>query len=109
MAKHKHHKASGGAESPKEGKREYEEDMSGPGESDSRSGPGDKKIVGEATERKHGGRMKKKKHEMKPHGKEAHANGGRAPRKAGGACENNLFSTARHGTKPKGRTDVDVE
>lgn len=106
-----HKKAHGGAESPKEGVREYEEDMKGPGESESRSGPGDKKIVGEATERKHGGRMKKhkKKHEMKPHGREAHANGGRAPRKSGGACESHVFSSARTGTKPKGRTDVDIE
>ena len=104
----KHHKSGGGAESAKEGDREYEEDLKTKPEARTNA----KKIDEEAEERKHGGRAKKHKkkhHEMKPHGKEAHANGGRAPRKAGGSCENHVFSSARTGVKPKGRTDVDIE
>ena len=79
-----------------------------------------KDIDAEAEERKHGGHVKQKrtarryggsaKHvgAMQGEGSKQHA--GRKPRKAGGKAASDVtpFSSARHGTPPKGRT-LDTE
>ena len=79
-----------------------------------------KNIDAEAEERKHGGHVKHRrtarrhggmaKHvgAMQGEGSKQHA--GRKPRKSGGraASDVNPFSSARHGTPPKGRT-LDME
>ena len=58
------------------------------------------KIFGEAEKRKHGGKI---------HGMAAKHHAGRKARKSGGACDSgNPFSSARHGTAPKGRK-LDME
>jgi hypothetical protein len=62
-----------------------------------------KHIDAEAEERKHGGRAKK--HAGKVHGEHAKHHAGRKPRKSGGrtGSDTHPFSSARHGTAPKGR------
>lgn len=58
------------------------------------------KIFGEAEKRKSGGKV---------HGEAAKHHAGRKARKSGGACDTgNPFSSARHGTVPKGRK-LDME
>ena len=86
---------------------------------------------GEAEERKHGGRTKRKhgdeaeacedgeekkmprkkrKHGGMAEGKEAMHHAGRKARKSGGSCEESPFSSARKGEYPKGRKmDGEVE
>lgn len=61
------------------------------------------KVNDEAEERKHGGRAKK--HVGKMHGHAAKHHAGRKPRKSGGRATSdaNPFTSARHGTPPKGR------
>lgn len=61
------------------------------------------KVNDEAEERKHGGRTGKK-HAGKVHGDMKH-HAGRKPRKSGGraSSDSNPFTSARHGTPPKGR------
>jgi len=65
------------------------------------------KVEDEAEERKHGGRTKKhaKHAAMKVHGKHAAHHAGRKPRKSGGrtGSDSHPFTSARHGTPPKGR------
>jgi len=83
------------------------------------------KIDAEAEERKHGGRAKRKhgghvkhhhsgvvKHVGKVHGEKAMHHAGRKPRKSGGRASSdaNPFTSARHGTVPKGRKlDMEME
>jgi len=84
-----------------------------------------KKINDEAEERKRGGGIKKEGFgpEGQPtrakrkrggklvgevHGEHARHHAGRRPRKAGGSCDSNPFSSARKGEVPKGRS-VDLE
>lgn len=60
-------------------------------------------VNDEAEERKHGGRTGRK-YGGKAAGDKARMHAGRKPRKSGGACDSgNPFSSARHGTAPKGR------
>jgi len=62
------------------------------------------KIFDEAEKRKRGGKTV-----GKIHGEMAKMHAGRKPRKSGGACDSgNPFSSARHGTAPKGRK-LDME
>ena len=112
----KHHKAAGGAmESPASGDREYEEDLKDKPMRYTGGKPED-----EAEERKHGGRAKrkhggpvkkKKHHEMKVDGEHAVHHAGRKPRKSGGrtGSDSHPFSSARHGTEPKGHNPVDID
>lgn len=104
----KHHKAMGGGmESPSKGDREYEEDLKDKPMRYTGGKPED-----EAEERKHGGRMKKKKHHgMKVHGEHAMHHAGRKPRKSGGrtGSDTHPFSSARTGTAPKGHKTVDID
>lgn len=60
-------------------------------------------VNDEAEERKRGGKVAKK-HAGKVHGKAMH-HAGRKPRKSGGRASSdaNPFTSARHGTPPKGR------
>jgi hypothetical protein len=79
-----------------------------------------KDIDAEAEERKHGGHVKHRrtarrhggmaKHVGAMHGEHAKHHAGRKPRKAGGkvGSDVNPFTSARHGTPPKGRT-LDME
>ena len=96
------------------------------------------KIFGEAEKRKHGGKVHgehakhhagkmhgehakhhggkmhgehAKHHVGKVHGEHAKHHAGRKPRKSGGSCDSgNPFSSARHGTAPKGRkTDMEMD
>jgi len=62
-------------------------------------------VNDEAEERKHGGKVHKKKHVGKMHGDAAKHHAGRKPRKSGGRATSdaNPFTSARHGTPPKGR------
>ena len=64
-------------------------------------------VQDEAEERKHGGRAKRK-HGGCATGEMARKHAGRKPRKSGGSCEASPFSSARHGTAPKGRK-LDME
>lgn len=59
-------------------------------------------VNDEAEKRKAGGKVK---------GADAKHHAGRKPRKSGGACDSgNPFSSARHGTAPKGRKlDMEME
>ena len=72
------------------------------------------KIFNEAEKRKHGGHVKHHhmgtvKHVGSIHGEHAKHHAGRKARKSGGACDSgNPFSSARHGTAPKGRK-LDME
>ena len=61
-------------------------------------------VNDEAEERKHGGRAHKK-HVGKVHGSHSKQHAGRKPRKSGGRATSdaNPFTSARHGTPPKGR------
>ncbi len=111
------HKADGGKmekkaqESPEKGSDDYEEDeKSKPQRYDNAP-----KIENAAEERKHGGKAKKKR------GGPAKKNVGgiagsapapsaaRAPRKSGGSCDSNPFSSARSGTSPKGHKTKDID
>ena len=79
-----------------------------------------KHLDAEAEERKHGGHVKHRraarrhggmaKHVGAMHGEHAKHHAGRKPRKAGGkvGSDVNPFTSARHGTPPKGRT-LDME
>ena len=88
------------------------------------------KVNDEAEERKHGGRAKKHRsahkhgggtkhrmeaaehHEHHAHGGHAKHHAGRKPRKSGGRATSdaNPFTSARHGTAPKGRKlDMEME
>lgn len=63
------------------------------------------KVNDEAEERKRGGRAKKHAGKVEGHsahhaGRKARKSGGRA---SGGSCEKSPFTSARHGTPPKGR------
>lgn len=60
------------------------------------------RIFSEAEERKSGGRTKRK-HGGMAEGAMAKMHAGRKARKSGGSCEASPFSSARHGTAPKGR------
>jgi len=92
------------------GVNEAEEDLKR--KNPSRTGPGDAKNVHEAEEtaeadyddRKRGGRAKRRAGGAVA-GAAGAANAGRKPRKSGGraSCESNPFSSAKHGTAPKGR------
>jgi len=81
-------------------------------------------VSHEAEERKHGGRAKRKhgghvkhhhmgmvKHVGHVEGESTKRHAGRKARKSGGACDSgNPFSSARHGTAPKGRKlDMEME
>lgn len=69
------------------------------------------KIEDAAEERKKGGRAKRKrggKMVGEVHGEMAKHHAGRKPRKSGGSCDSNPFSSARKGEVPKGRS-VDTE
>jgi hypothetical protein len=98
-------KSGGKAESPKSGDKEFEADEKTKPEARANA----KKIDAEAEERKHGGRTKKK-HVGNVHGHHKH-HAGRKPRKSGGRTGSNMnpLSSAHGGTKPKGRTDVQID
>lgn len=106
MKGRKNCKSGGGAESAKSGDKEFEQDLKDKPEARTNA----KKIDGEAEERKAGGRAgrkhggKAKHHEMKAHGEDAKHHMGRKPRKSGGRAgsDQSPFSSARHGTSPKG-------
>lgn len=66
-------------------------------------------VNDEAEERKRGGRAKRKSGGLVP-GEKGMCHAGRKPRKSGGRAtsDNNPFTSARHGTAPKGRK-LDME
>lgn len=68
------------------------------------------KVNDEAEERKSGGRAKRKDG-GKAMGAACKPNAGRMPRKNGGrtGADKNPFSSARHGTEPKGHSVQDAE
>ena len=99
------------------GVNEAEEDLNR--KSPSRTAPGDKVNIEEAEERSEKGEEKfrrggrtKRRDGGKVHGEKAMGHAGRKPRKSGGraqaVAETSPFSTARHGTAPKGR-EVQLE
>lgn len=99
-------KASGGGmESPKEGTKEYEQDLK---DKPARYSGG--KPAAEAEERKHGGRAKKK-HVGKVDGEKSKMHAGRKPRKSGGRTGSNFnpLSSAHSGTSPKGHKATDID
>jgi hypothetical protein len=129
------HHASGGKtlETPESGKKEWEEDKHEKEESYTAK---PNKVESESKERKAGGKAKQKggavaaKQKggaiakkvgggLSPAAKQVGGVVGaasaptaaRAPRKSGGrsGCDSNPFSSARHGTDPKGHKTVDVD
>ena len=88
---------------------------------------GKNKVAGEAEERKHGGRAKRKhggivhhekmehmkhaKHIGKVHGEASRPRGDRMPRKSGGraGCEASPFSAAMKGMEPKGHKSAESD
>ena len=64
-----------------------------------------KTISAEAEERATGGRLGRKRggKTVEMEGEKAKMHAGRKPRKSGGSCETNPFSSAHTGTEPKGR------
>jgi len=114
----KHHRKAGGkVESAMKGVNEAEMDLK---MKPMEYNHGNPEHEAEATHAKKGGRIKKHKHHAhhghhvkhvgKVHGEHAHHHAGRKPRKSGGraAAENNPFTSARHGSAPKGHK-VEVE
>ena len=117
----KHHRKEGGkVESAKKGVNEAEMDLK---MKPMEYNHGNPEKEAEEMHAKHGGRAKRKhggklhahhghhvKHVGKMHGEHAHHHAGRKPRKSGGraAAENNPFTSARHGSAPKGHK-VEVE
>lgn len=120
----RHCRAEGGeVESPKEGDREYEEDLSHNPEARDNA----HEIEGEAEERKHGGRAKRKRgghvhHEHGKHlghakhvghveGKAMHHHAGRKPRKSGGRSGSNMnpLSSAHAGVLPPHHKDAEID
>lgn len=69
-------------------------------------------ISDEAEERKSGGRMKRKRGGklVGMEGEKAKMHAGRKPRKSGGSCESNPFTSARSGSDPRDRhTDDEMD
>jgi hypothetical protein len=112
--KEHHRKAGGKVESAKKGVNEAEMDLK---MKPMEYNHGNPMKEAEEMHAKHGGRAKRKnggkahahheghvKHVGKMEGEHASHHAGRKPRKAGGraAAESNPFTTARHGTAPKG-------
>ena len=62
-------------------------------------------VEGEAEERKRGGRTERKRggKTVEMEGEKAKMHAGRKPRKSGGSCDSNPFTSARHGKEPAGR------
>jgi hypothetical protein len=100
------HKANGGEmDSPKEGTKEYEQDL----KSKNMRYTYQSKVNDEAEERKSGGRAKKK-HVGKVHGDSKH-HAGRKARKSGGrtSSDKSPLSSAHAGTPPKGHKTLDID
>lgn len=98
MKGHKAKRATGGV-------AEYEEDLK-----DHPMAYNKSKVEDEAEERKAGGRAKRKsggKAIGKVEGSMAKHRMDRKPRKSGGACEDNVFSSARGGKSPYGAERVE--
>jgi len=110
MAHAMKHRAKGGkAESPEHGVNEAEMDLHDHPMEYNKGKPEDEAMA--TSEKKHGGRAKRKhggmvhKH-VAMHGEHGHHHAGRKPRKSGGragAAEMHPFTTAHAGTAPKGR------
>ena len=100
------HKAHGGEmDSPKEGTKEYEQDL----KSKNMRYTYQSKVDDEAEERKSGGRAKKK-HVGKVHGHSKH-HAGRKARNTGGrtSSDKSPLSSAHAGTPPKGHKTLDID
>jgi hypothetical protein len=100
-------KANGGEmDSPKEGTKEYEQDL----KSKNMRYTYQSKVNDEAEERKSGGRAKKK-HVGKVHGMHAMHHAGRKPRRSGGRTSSDAspLSSAHAGTPPKGHKALDID
>ena len=100
------HKANGGEmDSPKEGTKEYEQDL----KSKNMRYTYQSKVDDEAEERKSGGRAKKK-HVGKVHGHSKH-HAGRKARKSGGRTSSDAspLSSAHAGTPPKVPKTMDID
>ena len=109
----RHHKAGGGAESPREGVREYEQDLH-----DHPKRYNQSHVEDEAEAMRRGGHVAA--HKMHPkhhkkhvamHGKHAAHHAGRKPRKSGGRAGSNMnpLSSAHAGTPAKGRHTVGID
>ena len=100
----RHHKAGGGINGSTGGSHEADEDVKDKPEARTNAA----KVDSEAEELKKGGRAKRahggKTHVGKMAGHAMH-HAGRKPRKSGGrtGADGSPFSSARHGTAPKGR------
>jgi hypothetical protein len=94
-----------GAESPKSGSKEYEQDLKTKPEARTNA----KKIDAAAEERKRGGRAKKHVGDVKGEHCKPHA--GRKARKSGGRTGSNMnpLSSAHAGTAAKGRHTVNID
>ena len=100
------HKAHGGEmDSPKEGTREYEQDL----KSKNMRYTYQSKVNDEAEERRSGGRAKKK-HVGKVHGDSKH-HAGRKARNTGGRAgsDRSPLSSAHAGMSPKGHKTKDID
>lgn len=92
-------------ESPEVGDKTWEAD-----EKDKPMRYNKSKVEDEAEERKAGGRAKRKRGGVAKKqvggvvGSAPKASAARAPRKSGGSCDSNPFSSARSGTAPKGHS-----
>jgi hypothetical protein len=104
----KAYKKGGSVESDKRGDEDALHDL----EDEPEDRVNAEEIAKEASERKSGGRAKRKtgghiKHVGDVKGEMAKEHGGRKPRKSGGKATSdvNPFTSAKHGTTPKGRTE----
>lgn len=122
-AAHKGHYAGGGAAGENmKGVAEFKQDLDHP----SKHYTYDSNVLGEAEERKRGGRTKRKhgghvmhhhmghvKHIGAVHGAAAQHHAGRKPRKAGGRAKSGSdaspLSSAHKGTLPHGHKDMDID
>jgi hypothetical protein len=108
-AAHKGHYAGGGAAGENmKGVAEFKQDLDHP----SKHYTYDSNVLGEAEERKRGGRTKRK-HIGAVHGAAAQHHAGRKPRKAGGRAksgsDSSPLSSAHKGTLPHGHKDMDID